>query len=73
MKKSKEFIVRRWRFISNRPGRKKVVRRFLVLSFLNGRCVAKYICYRPFLRFYGIKLAPGESKHIKITIEEVKT
>lgn len=41
------------------------------ISFVNGLEITS-VCYRAFLKKYGIKLKPGEKKKIAITIEEVK-
>ena len=60
MKKSKELIVKRYTHSLN-----------MSLSGLNGVCLRSF-CYQSFRRFFGITLAPGEKKHVEITIEEIK-
>lgn len=60
MKKSKEFIVRRYSSAGS-----------LYLEFLNGT-EATCLCYRAFVRAFGIKVGIGEKKRVKITIEEIK-
>ena len=69
MKKSKEFIVQRGYFKDDK--RHYELNDFMVyLNFLNG-VYARSFCYRLFRKFFGITLAPGERKQVKITIEEV--
>lgn len=66
MKKSKEFIVEREKVgLFSSP-------LWAVLKHpINGK-IAYGFCYRQFCKFFGITLAPGERKRVKITIEEVE-
>ena len=59
MKKSKEFIIRRRRYWSS----------MVQLCYISGNS-ATTLCYRSFVRYFGINLKQGEKKRIKITIEE---